>query len=111
MRSDECIHLQNISSSSSEISNLTGKKEPNLSFGWLRWRPKWLQRLNTIESFVFWLCLANCIQTMLTGLIGVVVSTLEKRYDLSSSQSSLIASASELGSIPIIIVTSYFENR
>jgi hypothetical protein len=93
------------SSSSSSQSEL-----PDLRYGCVG-RPAWLQWLNNIVGAVAFLSLANCFQSLANGLLGVGLSTIEKRFDLSSSSSSWIASASEIGFIPVLIFLSYLGNR
>jgi Organic Anion Transporter Polypeptide (OATP) family len=60
--------------------------------------------MNNIVGAVFFICLANLWQGLASGVFGSAVSTLEKRFDMSSSQSSLIASGYEIGPIPVILV-------
>jgi len=85
--------------------------DADLRYGCLGCRPPRLQCLNTIVVFVVWLSLSSCFHSTANGLIGVVLSTLEKRFDFSSSSSSWIASAYEIGPIPVLLVISYFGNR
>jgi hypothetical protein len=53
------------------------------------------------------LSFANCHQSLANGLLGVVMSTIEKQFDLTSSESSWIASAYEFGPIPVLILLSF----
>ena len=84
----------------------------DLRFGWFSFRPNCLQWLNRSVWFLIFMCYGNMFQSMLVnGLMGVVVSTLEKRFDLSSSQSSFIVSAYEIATIPVLIVVSYIGEK
>lgn len=74
-------------------------------------RPTWLQPLNNIVGFVVFVSLANCFQSLAQGLLGVVLSTIERHFDLSSSTSSWIASSYEIGQIPVLIVISLLGTR
>lgn len=74
-------------------------------------RPAWLQWLNNIVGVVTLFCAANFMLNFTNGLVGVVLSTIERRFDLTSSQSSWIAAGYEFGPIPILILISIFGNR
>jgi MFS family permease len=89
----------------------TTTKKDELRYGCFGFLPDRLQWLNNIRFAVLFISLAHCFQNTANGLLGVSLSTMEKRFDLSSSQSSWIASAYEIGQIPTIIVISYFGNR
>ena len=93
----------------SMMTTTTTKDE--LRYGCFGFLPDRLQWLNNIRFAVLFISLAHCFQNTANGLLGVSLSTMEKRFDLSSSQSSWIASAYEIGQIPTIIVISYFGNR
>lgn len=84
----------------------------DLSYGYFGWKPKWLQGLNKAVGVVVFFSLANGFQSMVVnGLLGVVISTLEKRFDLSSTESSWMASAYEIGSLPVLLILSYLGTR
>ena len=84
----------------------------DMRYGFGPWKPRCLQGMNTTAGVVTCLCLGSCFQAMITGgITGVVLSTLEKRFSLSSSQSSWIASAYEVGSVPVLLVLSYVGTR
>jgi len=74
-------------------------------------RPRWLQRLNNIVGFIVFVSLANCMQSLANGLLGVVMSTVERHFDLSSSASSWIASSYEIGQIPTLVIISLLGTR
>jgi len=73
--------------------------------------PTYLQPLNNIIGFIVFVSLANCMQSLAQGLIGVVMSTIERHFDLSSSSSSWIASSYEIGQIPVLVVISLLGTR
>ena len=78
--------------------------DPDLRYGCLGARPSGLQRLNTVKGFVTCLCLCSVSHTIVTiGLPSVILSTLELRFGLSSTQSSWIVSAFEVATIPALI--------
>lgn len=77
--------------------------------GWGPVRPKTCQRFRTPRYLLLCLCGASFIQGMIVnGLISVVISTLEKRYSLSSSESGLISSSYDIMSAISLIPISYF---
>jgi MFS family permease len=43
--------------------------------------------------------------------VNVILPALEKRYDLSSSKSAIIASANDFGAFVLLIVVGYFGER
>ena len=73
--------------------------------------PGRLQALNNIVGFIAFASLANCVQSLANGLLGVVMSTIERRFDLPSSASSWIASSYEIGQIPVLVVISLLGTR
>jgi Organic Anion Transporter Polypeptide (OATP) family len=85
--------------------------DADLRFGYCCFRPSWLQWLNTAAGAVAFICLANALQGFANGIIGVILSTIEKRFDLSSSDSSIIAIGYEIGPIPIILFFTFFGDR
>lgn len=85
--------------------------DDDLRFGYCCFRPKRLQWLNNATGAVAIICIANAVQGFANGLFGVMLSTIEKRFDLSSSDSSIIAIGYELGPIPIIVFFTFFGNR
>jgi len=103
------IELVDSNTKEKDINN--AEETRDLRYGCFRFKPTGLQCLNTIVGAVAFLSLANCFQSLANGLLGVMLSTLEKRFDLSSSSSSWIASAYEIGPIPIVIIISYFGTR
>ncbi|XP_021347931.1 solute carrier organic anion transporter family member 4A1-like [Mizuhopecten yessoensis] len=58
---------------------------------------------------LFWLCWAGGIQGMVVnGFVNVVISSVERRYDLSSTESGAIASCYDIASVLCLIPVSYF---
>lgn len=58
---------------------------------------------------LFWLCWAGAIQGMVVnGFVNVVISTVERRYDMSSTESGIIASSYDIASVLCLIPVSYF---
>ena len=71
-----------------------------------------LQWLNSIRWHVFWQCVFNFFEGFIVnGVVNVILPALEKRYDLSSSKSAIIASANDFGAFVLLIVVGYFGER
>ena len=83
----------------------------DLRYGCCGTRPSWLQWLNNIVGAVTFISLANLLQSLANGLYGVELSTIERQFDLTSSQSSWIAVGYEIGPIPVLILVSVLGNR
>lgn len=63
-------------------THLTAEK--SLWYGWLRFRPRWLQFLNTPRWFLFFMSFYLFIVAfILNGLFPGVASTIEKRFAFS----------------------------
>ena len=76
-----------------------------------------IQRINTLFSycfqfFVFLLSMLMTIQQALTsGYLNSVITTIEKRYEIPSSISGIIASMYEIGNVVTVIFVSYLGSR
>lgn len=80
--------------------------------GLCRCRPRCLQRLAKIKVFVFLCCvLVTLQQTLSSGYLNSVITTIEKRFDIPSGLSGGIASTYELGNLITIIFVSYLGSR
>ncbi|KAH9424583.1 Solute carrier organic anion transporter member 5A1 [Dermatophagoides pteronyssinus] len=68
-----------------------------------------LRRYATIQFFVFLCCLLVTLQQALSsGYFNSVITTMEKRFDISSQMSGAIVSTFEIGNLATIIFVSYF---
>ena len=77
-------------------------------FGCLRCRPACLQFLASARWFLLFVCLSSFFQSMVVnGLLGVTISTIERRFGLSSSQSAWIAVSYEIAGVPALLVIGY----
>jgi len=77
-------------------------------FGCLRFRPACLQFLASAGWFVVFVCLATFFQSMaVNGLLGVTISTIERRFALPSSQTAWIAATYEMAGAPALLVIGY----
>lgn len=76
--------------------------------GFCAFRPRCLQRFARIKVFVMLCCLLVTIQqTLSSGYLNSVITTIEKRFDIPSGLSGAIASTYELGNLITIIFVSY----
>ena len=74
--------------------------------------PKFLNIFLTPPWLLVFLCWASTIQGMvINGFVNVVISTLERRFDLQSAQTGLIAGSYDIGSMLAVIPISYFGGR
>jgi organic anion transporter 4A len=74
-----------------EVQFLAGP--PSALCGWRTFAPQCLQVFNTPKGFLFFLCVASFLQGMtVNGFINTVITSIERRFDLHSYQSGLIAS-------------------
>ncbi|KAK2176143.1 hypothetical protein NP493_680g01004 [Ridgeia piscesae] len=81
-------------------------------YGWGKCRAPCLQFLNRAAWLLVFISMGNFVQSMLVnGFIGVSFSTLEKRFRLTSKQSSWIGSAYDCGTIPAVLLFSYLGTR
>ena len=75
-------------------------------------RPRCIQGCASIKLFVFFMCvLITMSGTLSTGYLNSVITTIEKRFEIGSSISGLIAASYEFGSLVAVIFISYFGGR
>ncbi|RLU16216.1 hypothetical protein DMN91_011976 [Ooceraea biroi] len=80
--------------------------------GILSCRPAFVQRFAGIKVFVFLLSfLVTLQQALSSGYINSVITTIEKRFEIPSSLSGLIASSYEIGNVITVIFVSYLGSR
>ncbi|KAK3587445.1 hypothetical protein CHS0354_007936 [Potamilus streckersoni] len=83
-----------------------------LKYGWGKWRPRWCQIFNRIGWYVFWTCLFSFLQGfVVNGVLNAIISTLEKRFELPSSRSGLIASSNDFLAFFFVLGISYYGGR
>ncbi|XP_033209479.1 solute carrier organic anion transporter family member 4A1 isoform X2 [Belonocnema kinseyi] len=96
----------------SDIEGNSDNKSQKLMCGWLRFRPGYLQKFRTAKWALFWLCWAGAMQGLVVnGLINVVITTIERRFGLSSSQTGLIAGGYDVASFLLLIPVSFLGGR
>ncbi|XP_067934686.1 solute carrier organic anion transporter family member 4A1-like [Watersipora subatra] len=76
--------------------------------GWGPFSPKLCQRFRNPRWVLVWLSLAGVCQGMIVnGFVLTSISTLERRFDLKSSETGLIASGYDLAFLVCLIPVSY----
>lgn len=84
------------------------RTEEKAKYGCLIFRPSCLQFFNSIRWHVFWHCAFSfCEGFIVNGVINIIIVTLEKRYELTSQKSGMIASANDFGAAALLILVGY----
>jgi len=78
-------------------------------YGCLGCRPACLQFLTGARWFLLFTCLSAFFYSMaVNGLLGVTMSTIERRFGLASSQTAWILAADEIAGAPAVLIIGYF---
>ncbi|XP_024869142.1 solute carrier organic anion transporter family member 4A1-like isoform X1 [Temnothorax curvispinosus] len=95
-----------------EIPKETDRTADNLKCGWFWFRPIYLQKFRTAKWALFWLCWAGAMQGMVVnGFVNVVITTIERRFGLKSSETGLIAGGYDIASFLLLVPVSYLGGR
>lgn len=77
--------------------------------GWYYWRPRYFQRFASPPWVLFWLCWAGALQGFIVnGCVNVVITTIERRYQMKSTETGLIAGGYDVASFLLLVPVSYF---
>ncbi|XP_060086605.1 solute carrier organic anion transporter family member 4A1 [Heteronotia binoei] len=112
--SDSCAKPLCEARSESKSPYSTGIKyvsseEEGLECGWGAFTPSCLQFCNTPKGVLFFLCTASFLQGMtVNGFINTVITSIERRFDLRSYESGLIASSYDIAACVCLTFVSYF---
>ncbi|XP_031228838.1 solute carrier organic anion transporter family member 4A1 isoform X4 [Mastomys coucha] len=102
-------HVEKRSSQAAREVQYTSSGPQNTLCGWQAFTPKCLQVFNTPKGFLFFLCAASFLQGMtVNGFINTVITSIERRFDLHSYQSGLIASSYDIAACLCLTFVSYF---
>ncbi len=89
--------------------DMEASDEERYKYGWFSWTPRCGQVLLGAKWLLLFMSIANIFQSMtINGLPGTILTSLETRFGLSSSQSSWIVSAYDVSTIPMLVILSYF---
>ncbi|XP_058500186.1 solute carrier organic anion transporter family member 4A1 isoform X1 [Solea solea] len=78
-------------------------------YGWGTLKPKALQFFNTPRWVLFFLCVNAFLQGLIvSGLSSTVVTTIERRFDLSSHDAGLIVSCYDIACCVCLAFVTYF---
>ncbi|XP_035732856.1 solute carrier organic anion transporter family member 4A1-like isoform X3 [Vespa mandarinia] len=95
-----------------EMPKESDRTTDNLKCGWFWFRPIYLQKFRTAKWALFWLCWAGAMQGMVVnGFVNVVITTIERRFGLRSSQTGLIAGGYDIASFLLLVPVSYLGGR
>ncbi|KAF2356664.1 Organic anion transporter polypeptide OATP [Trinorchestia longiramus] len=85
---------------------------PASGCGWFCMRPRCLQHGRSSRWLLFWLCWAAAVQGMVVnGFVNVCITTIEKRYDLRSRDTGMVAGAYDLASVLCSVPVAYLGSR
>lgn len=62
-------------------------------------------------KIILFSCLSSCSGLLVNGCINVVITTIEKRFGLRSSQTGLVASGYDIASFVCLVPVTYFGGR
>ncbi|XP_049773044.1 solute carrier organic anion transporter family member 4A1 isoform X2 [Schistocerca cancellata] len=97
---------------SSQLGGDGGGGSSDARCGWCFFRPRLLQRFRTAKWVLFWLCWAGAMQGMVVnGFVNVVITTIERRFGLRSSQSGLVAGGYDIASFACLVPVTYLGGR
>ncbi|KAJ7388251.1 hypothetical protein OS493_038938 [Desmophyllum pertusum] len=83
-------------------------EDKQLSYGWLRFRPAWLQFLNTPKWFLFFLSQYFFTQSIIVnGVYPGSISTIEKRFGFSSYMTGMLTSSYDIAAMVLTPLISY----
>ncbi|XP_071489383.1 solute carrier organic anion transporter family member 4A1-like [Diadema antillarum] len=89
-----------------------GDDEEETACGFGLWHPRFLQFCNSPVGFLVCLCCFGFTQGMtVNGIVYVVTTTLERRFNLPSVQSGFISSAYDFGVLIVVVFVTYLGER
>lgn len=87
---------------------MDANEDKHLSYGWLKFRPRWLQFLNMPKWFLFFLSQYFFTQSIVVnGVYPGSISTIEKRFGFRSSFSGIMTSSYDVAALVLTPLISY----
>ncbi|XP_030068374.1 solute carrier organic anion transporter family member 4A1 isoform X2 [Microcaecilia unicolor] len=91
-----------------EIKFVPSPSEEENLCGWGPFTPLWVQFFNTPKGVLFFLSILSFLQGLIVnGFINTVITSIERRFDLRSSHSGLIASSYDIAACICLTFVSY----
>ncbi|XP_077145857.1 solute carrier organic anion transporter family member 4C1 [Ranitomeya variabilis] len=92
--------------------NLIDEEIKEGPYGWGKFTPSFLQCCNNPKGYLVMYSLLAVMQgTAVNGLVNVVISTLEKRYDLNSSLTGLVSASYDIAFCLLSLFVSFYGQR
>uniref|UniRef100_A0A1B6EGM8 Solute carrier organic anion transporter family member n=1 Tax=Clastoptera arizonana TaxID=38151 RepID=A0A1B6EGM8_9HEMI len=80
--------------------------------GWFCYTPIYFQRFNSVSWVILFLSLGALMQgTIVNGLLHYVIVTIERRFNLRSSESGLVSGGYDIASLIFLIPITFFGGR
>ncbi|XP_070534289.1 solute carrier organic anion transporter family member 3A1-like [Ptychodera flava] len=70
-----------------------------------------VQRLANSKYFLFMVCALLLLQTYLAGFMASMITTIERRFDLFTTEVGILASMYEVGSLVAVVVVSFWGGK
>lgn len=98
--------------SSQELVEASENEPKKYYFGISCWHPGWLQILANAKFFTFLLCINGLVEgALVSGFSSVVLSSIERRFRLSSTAVSVLLVSFDLSVLLCVIFISYFGDK
>ncbi|XP_013403130.1 solute carrier organic anion transporter family member 4A1 [Lingula anatina] len=88
------------------------KENPEDQCGWGKLEPDCVQKCHNAKCLLFCLCFMVTIQGMVVnGFVSSSITTLEKRFNLSSTQAGVIDAGYDIATVLVLVFVSYYGGR
>ncbi|XP_033104017.1 solute carrier organic anion transporter family member 4C1-like [Anneissia japonica] len=113
LKMDEKNYNNSIKTNKNELLDSIPDSDGSQSCGFGSCTPNTLQKFATPRWLLCVICIFVFIQNIVTnGFVNVAITTLERRFDLSSSQAALISGSYDIGAgLGVVPVSYYCANR
>ncbi|RXG70775.1 Solute carrier organic anion transporter family member 4A1 [Armadillidium vulgare] len=83
---------------------------PDIKCGLGSWTPRWLQMFATKEMYLLVYCIVGLVIGMFFTYSVSTISTLEKRFKLSSKETGIMLAGNDVSQILLSILVAYYGN-